>query len=185
MISKKLFDDIQHFLEENYTGNNAKFLGKEKRISPSFSANRAIPICGLELLPKSEERAIESTAVDAFIKQSEKTLNFQNTLQQHIADRHLENSVIYKKACIDKKFFSKIISRKNYVPKKKAVMALGLALELPPEDFERFLASAGYAFMPSSKADLIVKYCVMNRIYNLVEVDIILDSYKLACFAPR
>ena len=64
-------------------------------------------------------------------------------------------------------------------------MALGLALELPQEDFERFLASAGYAFMPSSKEDLIVKYCVMNRIYNLVEVDSILDSYNLACFAPK
>ena len=71
------------------------------------------------------------------------------------------------------------------MPKKQTVMALGLALELPLQEFEKFLASAGYAFMPSSKFDLIVKYCVMNQIYNLVEVDIILDSHGLNCFAPE
>ena len=59
------------------------------------------------------------------------------------------------------------------------------AFELPLQEFEKFLASAGYAFMPSSKFDLIVKYCVMNQIYNLVEVDIILDSHGLNCFAPE
>ena len=64
-------------------------------------------------------------------------------------------------------------------------MALGLALELPLQEFEKFLTSAGYAFMPSSKFDLIVKYCVMNQIFNLVEVDIILDSHGLNCFAPE
>ena len=121
--------------------------------------------------------------VDSFIKQSGEVLNFQNTLQYRIAQSHLENATVYKKACIDKKFFSKIISNKDYVPKKQVVMALGLALELPYKEFEQFLASAGYAFMPSSKFDLIVKYCVMNKIYNLLEVDIILDSHGLNCFA--
>jgi hypothetical protein len=103
---------------------------------------------------------------------------------QLIADRKVDNSVIYKKACIDKKFFSKIISNKDYVPKKHTVMALGLALELPLKEYESFLASAGYAFMPSSKFDLIIKYCVMNHIYNLINVDVILDDHGEECFAP-
>ena len=102
---------------------------------------------------------------------------------QLIADRKVDNSVIYKKACIDRKFFSKIISNKDYVPKKHTVMALGLALELPLEEYEKFLASAGYAFMPSSKFDLIIKYCVMNHIYNLINVDVILDDHGEECFA--
>ena len=131
----------------------------------------------------SEEK-IAPIDVDAFINSSKDKLNFQNTLMQLIADRQLENSFIYKKACIDKKFFSKIISNKDYVPKKHTVMALGLALELPLEEYERFLASAGYAFMPSSKFDLIVKYCVMNQIYNLISVDVLLNDHGEECFAP-
>lgn len=123
--------------------------------------------------------------VDDFLSQSKDTPNFQHTLQQLIADRQLENAVIYKKAGIDKKFFSKIISTRNYVPKKHTVMALGLALELPLEEYEQFLASAGYAFMPSSRFDLIIKFCVLHQIYNIVNVDVILSDHNEACFAPE
>lgn len=157
-ISEKLFDDVEDFLFE------------------SARAVQSEPIL-------SEEKKISPIDVDAFIQSSKDKLNFQNTLMQLIADRKVDNSVIYKKACIDKKFFSKIISNKDYVPKKHTVMALGLALELPLEEYESFLASAGYAFMPSSKFDLIIKYCVMNRIYNLINVDVILDDHGEECFA--
>ena len=222
MISEKLFDDIQNFLDENLKGEEDGVFGSfdeasmrrtlERHFDEEYSEelnrtsfenrepvelNRAVtsacePIirepAHLKNRPKLKPfkaRDISPIDVDAFIKQSGASLNFQNTLQQLIADRKLENATVYKKACIDKKFFSKIISNKDYVPKKQAVMALGLALELPLQEFEKFLASAGYAFMPSSKFDLIVKYCVMNQIYNLVEVDIILDSHGLNCFAPE
>ena len=63
-------------------------------------------------------------------------------------------------------------------------MALGLALELPLAEYEAFLASAGYAFMPSSKFDMIVKFCVINQIYNLIRVDVILYDHGEKCFAP-
>lgn len=154
-ISEKLFDDVEDFLFDNLEA----ILDKQKEITP--------------------------IDVDAFIKISDEKLNFQNTLMQLIAERKLENATIYKKACIDKKFFSKIISNKDYVPKKHTVMALGLALELPLVEYEAFLASAGYAFMPSSKFDQIVKYCVINHIYNLINVDVILDDHGEECFAPN
>ena len=178
MISEKLFDDIQDFLDENYEGDAFEDYGAERSL-----------FCGEPVELKAYPVELKNTIitpidVDAFIRDAKEALNFQNTLQQHIADRKLENATVYKKAGIDKKFFSKIISNKDYVPKKHVVMALGLALELPLEEYEHFLASAGYAFMPSCKFDLIVKYCVMNKIYNLVEVDIILDSHGLECFAP-
>ncbi len=47
------------------------------------------------------------------------------------------------------------------------------------------LASAGYAFMPSSRFDLIIKYCVMNQIYNLINVDVILDDHGEECFSSN
>ena len=153
-ISEKLFDDVEDFLFDNLNG----YEGEEKEIAP--------------------------IDVDAFLKISNEKLNFQNTLMHLIADRKLENVTIYKKACIDKKFFSKIISNKNYIPKKHTVMALGLALELPLVEYEAFLASAGYAFMPSSKFDQIVKYCVINHIFNFINVDVILDDHGEECFAP-
>lgn len=163
-ISEKLFDDVEDFLFDNLDG----YEGEDDREFCLFSSTEITPI-----------------DVDVFIKISNEKLNFQNTLMQLIAERKLENATIYKKACIDKKFFSKIISNKDYVPKKHTVMALGLALELPLVEYEAFLASAGYAFMPSSKFDQIVKYCVINHIYNLISVDVILDDHGEQCFAPN
>ena len=167
IISEKLFDDVEDFLFDNLDRYNLKAAGAVN-LEPVHYA----------------EKEIAPIDVDAFIRSSKDKLNFQNTLMQLIADRKLDNVTVYKKACIDKKFFSKIISNKDYIPKKHTVMALGLALELPLEEYESFLASAGYAFMPSSKFDLIIKYCVMNQIYNLINVDVILDDHGEECFAP-
>lgn len=165
-ISERLFDDVEDFLFDNLDGYDLNAAGAVN-LEPVHYA----------------EKEITPIDVDAFIRSSKDKLNFQNNLMQLIADRKLDNVTVYKKACIDKKFFSKIISNKDYVPKKHTVMALGLALELPLEEYESFLASAGYAFMPSSKFDLIIKYCVMNQIYNLINVDVILDDHGEECFA--
>lgn len=199
-ISEKLFDDVEDFLFDNLDG----YEGEDDREFCLFSSTeitgapleRMLDAAELRSPYKaaravtqepvfSENKAITPIDVDAFIKISNEKLNFQNTLMQLIAERKLENATIYKKACIDKKFFSKIISNKDYVPKKHTVMALGLALELPLVEYEAFLASAGYAFMPSSKFDQIVKYCVINHIYNLINVDVILDDHGEKCFAPN
>ena len=166
-ISERIFDDVEDFLFDNLDGYDLKAAGAVN-LEPVHYA----------------EKEIAPIDVDAFIRSSKDKLNFQNNLMQLIADRKLDNVTVYKKACIDKKFFSKIISNKDYVPKKHTVMALGLALELPLEEYVSFLASAGYAFMPSSKFDLIIKYCVMNQIYNLINVDVILDDHGEECFAP-
>ena len=177
-ISEKLFADVEDFLSENLEDDFY-----EEEYEADFNGR----VCAAEIFTESKTcRSAEITPidVDAFIKNSKETLNFQNTLQKLIADRCLDNATIYKKACIDKKFFSKIISNKDYVPKKHTVMALGLALELPLVEYEAFLASAGYAFMPSSKFDLIIKYCVINQIYNIVNVDVILNDHGEECFAP-
>ena len=199
-ISEKLFDDVEDFLCDNFEGERIWELprqanrggtdlrGRGRQGHVSRNENiicRSSMIGSAEPAVAAEPREITKIDVDAFIKSSKEKLNFQNTLQKLIAERNLDNATIYKKACIDKKFFSKIISNKDYVPKKHTVMALGLALELPLVEYEAFLASAGYAFMPSSKFDLIIKYCVINQIYNIVRVDVILDDHGEECFAPN
>lgn len=192
-ISEKLFDDIEDFLAENYEEERVSNCEAFPVSGPKAGINKAFSKKLSAFQPDifhensasfQSERIIEPIDVDAFISTNQNELNFQNRLQKLIAEKNVENSVIYTKAFMDRKFFSKIISTENYVPKKQTVMALGLALELPLDQYEDFLASAGYAFMPSSKFDLVVKFCVMKGIYNLVEVDIILNDHGLKCFSP-
>ena len=203
-ISEKLFYDVEDFLSDNFEGDELKncdvcaseiqadYCSFEEPIVPvgSVPSKRSAQVFSKKLRTSASsaivaEKQAESVDVEAFINTSKEKLNFQNTLQQLIAERNMDNASIYKKACIDKKFFSKIISNKDYIPKKHTVMALGLALELPLAEYEDFLKSAGYAFMPSSRFDLIIKFCVINRIYNIYAVDIILDDHGEKCFAPN
>lgn len=202
LVSGKVFDGIQNFIESN--GEQEEDTGDILYSGPVPLG--AVPVRGKPIhsrreyspAPKRflcEEQAEcdaeiagalpEADGIQDFIDSAGGKLNFQNTLQHLIAERKLDNATVYKKAFIDKKFFSKIISKRDYVPKKHTVMALGLALELEIRQYEDFLASAGYAFMPSSKFDLIIKYCVLNKIYNMISIDLILDSYGLPCFSPE
>jgi hypothetical protein len=100
------------------------------------------------------------------------SLDFRQKLNQLIEATGEKASTIYKHI-MDRKAFSKMMNS-DTIPKKKTVMAFGLSLKLPLEQYQEFLASAGYSFTPSSKFDLIVKYCVMNNIYNFIEIDQIL-----------
>lgn len=138
----------------------------------------------MDLLPyQYDEKNTEVSALDELVENAQKNLNFQDTLQQMISERNLSNNYVYSRALIDRRFFSKIISQKNYVPKKQTVMALGLALELEMQDFEKLLESAGYAFMPSSVFDIVIKYCVENKIYNIIQINFILHDYGINTFS--
>lgn len=204
LVSGKLFDGIQNFIESNAEQEeDSEDIPYSDSGPVSFGA---VPVRGKPIRNRREYSHVpkrflceepaecdaeiagalpEADGIQDFIDSAGGKLNFQNTLQYLIAERKLDNATVYKKAFIDKKFFSKIISKRDYVPKKHTVMALGLALELEIRQYEDFLASAGYAFMPSSKFDLIIKYCVLNKIYNIISIDLILDSYGLPCFSPE
>lgn len=202
LVSGKLFDGIQNFIESNveqeedsedilYSGP-VPFGAVPVRRKPIHNRREYSPAPKRFLYTELAECDAEfsgplpeTDGIQDFIDSAGGKLNFQNTLQHLIAERNLDNATVYKKAFIDKKFFSKIISNRDYIPRKHTVMALGLALELEIRQYEDFLASAGYAFMPSSKFDLIIKYCVLNKIYNIISIDLILDSYGLPCFSPE
>lgn len=102
---------------------------------------------------------------------------FNEILFKHIDDEHNgKDTEIYKKAGLDRKLFSKIRVSSNYIPRKSTVIALCLALELDEEAADKFLAAAGYSLSYNRKFDLVVRFCIENRIYNLMEVNDLLDK---------
>ncbi len=78
---------------------------------------------------------------------------------------------IYKKALIDRRLFSKIRSNKTYIPAKKTVLALCLALELSRSDADKLLSSAGYSLSRADDYDLVLAFCIEKRIYNFFDIN--------------
>ena len=103
--------------------------------------------------------------------------SFHDKLFELIDASHLDNKDVWKRANLDRKHFSKIQCDINYHPKKKTVMALCIALELDLEQSKDLLARADWAFSPSSKVDLIVQKAIIDKQYDIMQLNVTLFKY--------
>ena len=86
---------------------------------------------------------------------------------------------VYKRANLDRKYFSKLRCDENYKPKKTVVCALVLALQLDNATCKKLVKKAGYILTSASKFDLTIRYCIENGIYDLYKVNQMLDDLGL------
>lgn len=118
--------------------------------------------------------------MDDLMSQMEET--FSQRLLRMIDERGLTDSEAYTKAYVDRRHFSKIRKDVNYAPNKKTVLAFTIALELSLDEAKDLLGSAGYALSRSSKTDIIVAYFLQNKIYDMMEINEVLDAYGQPVF---
>lgn len=114
--------------------------------------------------------------IDHLMDQMEET--FSQRLLRMIDERGMTDSEAY----VDRRHFSKIRKDINYVPNKKTVLAFTIALELSLDEAKDLLASAGFALSRSSKTDIIVAYFLQNKIYDMFEINDVLDAYGQPVF---
>ncbi len=104
---------------------------------------------------------------------------FRELLLDFIQKKGLRNAELYQRSDITKAHFSKIKNDEDYHPSKDTVLALALGLKLTFDETQELLNRAGYALTKSSKTDLIVTYFIRRQIYNVDEVNEILDEMGL------
>lgn len=114
---------------------------------------------------------------DYILKERKET--FSEMLIRMIDEKGYGESNIYHRANVDRKHFSKIRNTKDYSPKKNTVFAFAIALELNMEETEELLKTAGYSFSDSIKEDLILKYFIEHKMYDLYKINEVLFYYHL------
>ena len=116
------------------------------------------------------------------VKKEKRTFN--QVLSDYISAFTLKGlgkpSLIYKRTevsdgtyALSKQTFAKIrnASGKNYHPQKKNVFLLAFGMELTLSQTEDLLASAGYAFDPNSKFDMVVKRFIERRDFKMGKLE--------------
>ena len=130
---------------------------------------------------EADKKFAETGMMSAAIPLEEQLVNigvsFHDKLFELIDKAHLDNKDVWKRANLDRKHFSKIQCDQNYHPKKKTVMALCIALQLDLEQSKDLLARADWAFSPSSKVDLIVQKAIIDKQYDIMQLNVTLFKY--------
>ena len=119
-------------------------------------------------MPRMAE--INMSEVELYMLEN-KDASFNELLFMMIDRTGQKDSDIYKRARIDRRLFSKIRSSKKYVPSKKTVIALCLALELSREDADVLLSSAGYSLSRSEEYDLAIAFCISRQVFDFNDIN--------------
>ena len=104
--------------------------------------------------------------------------SFSESLLRLIDERDLKDSQVYNKANVSRQTFSKIRCNKNYNPDKNTALALAIALKLDLNDTQQLIAKAGYVLSDSIVADLIVKYFITQKNYDIIKINETLYAYS-------
>lgn len=116
---------------------------------------------------------------DDVVKSVKDEESFSDAVIRLARERNMSGPKVYHAAGIDARHYSKIISDRNYQPKKETVFAFIIAFKLSIKEAEELLQKAGYSFSSSSKFDSLIKSFITREIYDRALIDSAMDALSL------
>ncbi|MCQ2081018.1 MAG: hypothetical protein MJZ11_05125 [Lachnospiraceae bacterium] len=118
-------------------------------------------------------------------KLGERLLHTSDTFSEYlmylIESKGMKNSDVYKRAMVDKRYFSKIKNTKDFHPEKIKALCLCIGAKLNLDETKDLLARAGYALSPCDLTDIIFSFFIEHEHYDLIDIDIQLEEHGLEC----
>ena len=177
-LSEKLFQGVEAYIDENYVGTfrnrTLTFQSAPNRRyqDDDICEKRCIPAAPL---PCASGAKSEVLSLEEMFRQAD--AGFTETLLKMIDKSGHKDATIYKRAGLSKQHFSKIRNNPNYKPTKPTAIALALALELNEKETNDLIGRAGFTLSNSSKFDLIIRYFIEHRNFNVVEINLALYEF--------
>lgn len=167
-LSEKLFKSVSSYIDANYVSD-------KMNMEYGTSKLRRFDYEEMLLRESSYEITSKMSNLDGMLENLDK--GFSETLLYLIDRTGKKDSEIYKKANVDRKLFSKIRNNADYRPSKATAIAFAIALELSMDETDDLLARAGIALSQSNKFDVIVRYFIENKKYDIFELNSVLFEF--------
>lgn len=186
-VNLVLFDTCSYREGRGLFGDIASYLDERSLVYQRYQAeHQNRPMVGAAAAPMSAPKAAAPSPVGSgsrlrewIASRFQREETFSQCLLRLIDESGEKDAVVYKRANVDRRLFSKIRSNAYYQPGKGTVLAFCLALRLSVEDAEMLLGKAGYTLTHTSRFDLAVEYCLKHGIYDVHQVNIALFELDL------
>lgn len=167
-LSEKLFKSVSSYIDANYVSD-------KMNLEYGTSKLRRRDYEEMLLHESSYEITSKMPNLDGMLNNLDR--GFSETLLDLIDRTGKKDSEIYKKANVYRKLFSKIRNNADYRPSKTTAIAFAIALELNMDETNDLLSKAGFALSQSSKFDVIVRYFIENKKYDIFELNSVLFEF--------
>lgn len=169
VISRKLAGAVESYIDENYVFSHQILRrGLLEVEREALEAAAPLPMAASSGIPGELDRLMDNLGEP-----------FHVALLKLIDAKGKTDVEVYKRANIDRKLFSKIRKGKGYLPGKRTVLALAIALQLTLRETDELLERAGYALSHSQKFDVIVEYFIVSGQYDIFRINEVLFQYDL------
>jgi O-acetyl-ADP-ribose deacetylase (regulator of RNase III) len=159
-LSDELFSSVSDFIDDNY-------------IDDTLSNNDTILF---QLSERLEINTFDSKrSLDDLIKNIDDS--FSESLLRLIKEKNKTEVEIYKRANVDRKLFSKIRSNSDYKPSKITAISFAIALQLNLDETKDLIGRAGFALSHCSKFDIVIEYCIEDKIFDVFDINNILFNF--------
>ncbi len=124
-----------------------------------------------------ECKIVREGELEAIIPNKQKGELFWEYVQALIQRTGKGKVEIYKRANLDRRLISKIKTNSDFLPGKRTILALAIAMHLSLDETRALLEQAGYALSPSVRMDVIIRYFIEKQEYDIYSINHVLYSY--------
>lgn len=173
-VSEQLLGSVESYIDEHYVSEHQEHRRQLLDMEKQSLYDEAILLNEAPMEADDEDFA-SAKGIDDLVGNLDEPFN--TTLLRLIDAKGKTDAQVYKRANIDRKLFSKIRIGKGYLPSKRTVIALAIALELSLDEAKDLLNRAGYSISHSQKFDVMIEYFIVSGQFDIFEINEILFKY--------